>query len=159
MRPWLNNEIRYINAKPADSKLLTDTAILSKKYWGYDDELINLWRPDLEINAEYISKNEVVKVYEKDKFIGFFGIKFTNEKEAEIDHLWLVPEKINKGFGRLVFNHIFKCLKSKKYKKATLVAEPNAKGFYEKMGGKVIGQHQSKVSGRFLDIYEFKIEI
>ncbi len=158
MEPQLNIELKYIDAKPTDSKLLTDTALLSKKYWGYDDKLINLWRSDLEISAEYISKNKVVKVYIEDKFIGFFGIKFTNEKEAEIDHLWLIPEKINKGFGRSIFNHIFKCLKSKNYKKTTLVAEPNAKGFYDKMGGRVIGQRQSKVSGRFLDIYEFKIE-
>ena len=119
---------------------------------------MNLWKSDLEVSEDYISKNEVVKVYEQDKFIGFYGIKFINEKDAEIDHLWLIPEKIKKGLGRLIFNHIFKCLKLKNYIKATLIAEPNSKGFYEKMGGKVIGQHQSKVSGRFLDIYEFKIK-
>ena len=119
---------------------------------------MDLWKTDLEVSQEYILKNEVVKVYERNRFIGFYGIKFTNKDEAEIDHLWLLPEKIRQGLGRLIFNHIFVCLKSKKYKKATLVAEPNAKGFYEKMGGIVIGQHQSKVSGRFLDIYEFQIE-
>lgn len=155
----MNSELKYIASKPRDSKFLTDTALLSKKYWGYDDSLMDLWKTDLEVSEEYILKNEVIKVYEQNRFIGFYGIKFINKDEAEIDHLWLIPGKIKKGLGRLIFNHIFVCLKLKNYNKATLVAEPNAKGFYEKMGGRVIGQFQSKVSGRFLDIYEFKIEV
>lgn len=37
-----------------------------------------------------------------------------------------------------------------------LFAEPNATGFNEKMNGKVVGKFQSKIIGRFLDIYEFQ---
>ena len=40
----------------------------------------------------------------------------------------------------------------------TLIAEPNAIGFYQKMNGSAVGKFQSKISGRVLDIYEFKIK-
>ncbi len=69
-----------------------------------------------------------------------------------------MPEKIRKGYGRLIFKYILGYLKSRGYKKATLTAEPNAKGFYDKMGGRVVGQFQGKVSGRHLDVYEYEID-
>ena len=57
----------------------------------------------------------------------------------------------------MIFQYIFSYMRSNGYNKATLIAEPHAKGFYDKMGGKITGQFQSKISGRFLDIYEYEL--
>jgi GNAT superfamily N-acetyltransferase len=153
----MNTVLTYIDAVTEDHLLLTATAIASKKIWGYSEDLIELWRTDLEVSKEYIPKNKVVKVYEQEIFIGFFAVKISEGNLAEIDHLWLLPGRIHQGFGKLIFQHIIHYLKSTGHKSATLIAEPNATGFYNKMNGKVIGQFQSKISGRFLDIYEFNI--
>jgi hypothetical protein len=144
-------------AVPGDFKLLTGTAIASKKYWGYPDELINLWRIDLEVSEDYILRNEVVKVYEGSTFIGFYGLKMQENGIVEIDHFWLTTDNIKKGYGRLIFAQMLNHLKANGHSKATLIAEPNAKGFYDKMRGKVVSQFESKISGRFLDIYEFVV--
>jgi hypothetical protein len=153
----VKTELIYIDAVPEDDQLLTETAMISKKTWGYSDDLMTLWKPDLEVSCEYILKNKVVKVFDGDKFVGFFGLKLIENNQVELDNLWFRPGSINKGYGRLVFQHIVNYLKLNGCKKFGLVAEPNAKGFYDKMGGNVTGQFQSKVSGRFLDVYEYEL--
>jgi hypothetical protein len=149
--------LRYIDANPEDAELLSSVAFESKKFWGYSNELMNLWKDDLEISREYILKNNVIKVFDGNTFIGFFAIKQQNEKSAELDHLWLKPESIKKNYGRAIFSFIINDLSSNNIEKFILIAEPNAIGFYQKMNGKVVGEFQSKISGRFLDIYEFRI--
>jgi len=153
----MNNEIKltYTDAVSEDAELLTATAHNSKKFWGYSDALMELWKEDLEINTDYILKNKVVKVFENKNFIGFFALKTNHKEEVEIDHLWLLPDKIKRGYGRSIFQHILNYVKTQGYKKVTLIAEPNAKGFYEKMNGRVVGMFQSKINNRLLDIYQF----
>lgn len=154
----MTSGLRYTDAVLEDSELLSETAIMSKKFWGYTDEMIQLWKTDLEITNTYILKNKVVKVYAGASFIGFFAIKWHADENPEIDHLWLKPENIRQNYGREIFNFVKDSLWSEGFHKATLTAEPNAKGFYEKMGGTVIGKFESKIAGRFLEIYEFRLQ-
>jgi GNAT superfamily N-acetyltransferase len=151
------SRLMYIDAVPEDSELLSATAIASKKTWGYADDLMRLWKPDLEVTAAYILENKVVKVFDNETFIGFFALKPIENTAVEIDHLWLTPDSMRRNYGREIFQYIRDYLLSNGYQKAALVAEPNANGFYEKMGGKIIGKFQSRLSGRFLDIFEYQI--
>jgi len=153
----MKSNLKYYDAIPADSELLSATSKISKKFWGYSNELIQLWKTDLEISEEYILENIVVKVYDGETFVGFFAIKLHENENPEIDHLWLKPENIRRNYGREIFKFITNFLSSKGFKKATLIAEPNAKGFYEKMGGIIKGKFESKISGRFLEIYEYQL--
>jgi ribosomal protein S18 acetylase RimI-like enzyme len=152
----MNQNLKYLDANVEDAELLSSLSYSSKKFWGYSDELMNLWKSDLEINNQYIRENKVVKVFDEDNFLGFFAIKIDEELNAELDHLWLKPENIKRNYGRQIFKHIIENLASEGFSKMTLIAEPNAIGFYQKMNGKAIGKFQSKISGRFLDIYEFQ---
>ena len=152
----MNTNLQYFDANFEDAELLSSLSYSSKKFWGYSDELMDLWKSDLEISKEYILKNKVVKVFEGDNLLGFFALIIDEELNAELDHLWLKPENIKRNYGRQIFQHIIDKLASEGFNKMTLLAEPYATGFYEKMNGKVIGKFQSKISGRFLDIYEFQ---
>src|SRR5438552_828188 len=98
------------------------------------------WKEELEISVDYIIKNEVVKVLYDGQLIGFYALKFDNASQCyEIDHLWLLPEFMGKGFGKQIFEHILKMLAVKGQRKAILESDPNAAGFYKKMNGKIIG--------------------
>lgn len=119
---------------------------------------MNLWKGDLEITAEYILENNVVKVFDKEDLIGFYAIKLDENSNPELDHLWLKPENIKRNYGRQIFQHIMEDVATKGHSKMTLVAEPNAVGFYQKMNGEVVGKFQSKIKDRILDIYEFRVE-
>jgi N-acetylglutamate synthase-like GNAT family acetyltransferase len=150
--------LTYQAARVTDCELLTDIAVRSKKYWNYTDSLIEIWKNDLEVTAEYIKQNIVYKIFCNDLLIGFYGLKFNNQFDCyEIDHLWLSPENINKGYGKVIFKHIKDQLLNKNQLKTIVILDPNSSGFYEKMKGKLVGQVQSKVNGRLLPIYEFDL--
>ena len=151
------SNLKYIDASTDDAQFLTETAFQSKKIWGYSDEQIYLWKDDLEISEDYILQNKVMKVFDNNIFIGFFALKFERSQPPEIDHLWLQPQFLRKSYGTIIFKYITEYLSEQGFSKITLVAEPNAKGFYEKLGGKIIGKFESKISGRFLEIFEFQI--
>ncbi len=153
----MHKQLTYTDAIPRDSALLSRTSFASKRSWGYPEEWMSLWKTDLEVTEDYISKNKVVKVFDAEVFIGFFAIIHEEENTATIDHFWLVPQKLKQNYGREIFKYIMEYASSRDYERLSLVAEPNAKGFYEKMNGTIIGQFESKIRDRFLDIYEFPI--
>jgi GNAT superfamily N-acetyltransferase len=96
-----------------------------------------------------------MKVYCRDEFIGFYALKEQAGRTIELDHLWLSPGNLRKGYGRRIFKHIIGYLRQEGHSQVLLVAEPYAAGFYEKMGGKVKSKFQSPASGRMLDVYIF----
>ncbi|MDF3025946.1 MAG: hydrolase [Fluviicola sp.] len=153
----LSPELTYQQAEIQDCQLLTETATRSKQDWGYSDNVMELWKDDLLIDEDYIRKNTVIKVYVTGRFIGFFAVIALDNEILEIDHLWLLPGEKRKGFGSLIFKTILQYGKTNAFKKAILIAEPNAKGFYEKMGGTVQGTFQSKIKDRQLEIYHYTL--
>ena len=149
--------LSYEKPTANDGEQLTQIAYSSKRYWNYSDAQMLLWKDDLTIDSNYILDNLVYKVINQKTCIGFYVLKFDdNETCYEIDHLWLMPENINKGFGAIIFKNIIAQLSELKQKRCTLIAEPNAIGFYKKMNGKIIRSFESKIPGRMLDVYEFK---
>jgi hypothetical protein len=152
-------ELTYLKAKPKDSKQLTSIAIRSKQYWGYPDSLMETFKTELTITTDYIKENIVYKIYFDKLLIGFYGLKLNPEYDCfEIDHFWLTPENIKRGFGKLIFQQIKYHLLSIKQSKTIVKSDPNAVGFYIKMKGKQIGHVQSKISGRLLPIFEFDLK-
>jgi len=145
--------LRYENANDSDAEILTEMAFTSKQHWGYSDAQMESWRSDLTVTKDYIAKNEVVKIYHANELIGFYSI--LDGEPAEVDHLWLLPNFIRRGFGVVIFNAIRESVANRGQLVFHLVAEPHAKGFYDRMGGIVIRSFESKIPGRFLEVYEF----
>lgn len=150
-------ELYYKGAGIHDCQFLTETAKLSKLAWGYSSDQMKLWEEDLRIDKNYILKNTVAKIFVKEKFIGFFALVEVDSQTMEIDHLWLLPEEMRKGYGSLVFKHIQEYCKTNNFATAVLMADPNAKGFYEKMNGVLQGKLQSKIKDRYLYRYHFNL--
>jgi ribosomal protein S18 acetylase RimI-like enzyme len=75
---------------------------------------------------------------------------------AWIENLWVSAEYIGMGVGKQLFLHALTCSRESGYKLLQLEADPNALGFYEKMGMNKIGEHKSEVDGqpRMLPIME-----
>ena len=151
--------LTYKKATVDDGELLTNISTTSKRYWNYSEEQLLLWKEDLEINEKYLLSNLVYKVFYSEKLIGFYALKFDETENCyEIDHLWLLPDNIKKGYGKHIFQNIISQLSTLNQTRCILTAEPNAIGFYQKMNGKIISTFESKISGRMLEVYEFKIK-
>ncbi|NUY80557.1 GNAT family N-acetyltransferase [Flavobacterium sp. MAH-1] len=145
--------LTYIKATPNDARELSEIAFESKRNWGYPNEWMQLWKTELTLTPDYILENHVVKIFANSKLIGFFSI--IEGEPTELDHLWLTPQNMRRGFGKHIFDEIRRTVSIKGKTTFRLVAEPRAKGFYDKMGGCVTSSFESKIAGRFLEVYEF----
>jgi hypothetical protein len=49
-------------ARPTEAPLLSELAVRSKRYWGYDDDFINRCRGELLVDADQVTRGRVTLV-------------------------------------------------------------------------------------------------
>lgn len=145
-------------AKNIDAKELTELTMRSKSYWGYSSLQISNWKDDLTISAKYIDQSEVFKLINKNKLIGYYSYFDMGDKKVKLDNIFLEPEFIGKGYGKLMMDHFFQQIKNKDFKSIELDSEPNAEKFYQKLGFKIIGRLESSIKNRFLPIMKLDLK-
>lgn len=151
-------DTRIEKAIITDHEVLTTLTKLSKAYWGYSAEQIKKWDVDLTITPEYIESHEVYKLRVAEQIVGFYTYFFKGESYIKLGYLFIHPDHVRKGYGRLLMDDFWERISKEKGKKVTLDADPHAEQFYERLGFKVVGQLPSSIEGRFLPIMEKLIE-
>ena len=137
-------------AIPSDHMILTTITKRSKAYWGYSKEQIEAWDALLSVTPEYITKNETYKLVSGDQVIGYYSLVKTDTKTLKLDSLFILPEFIRKGFGKLLMNDLFERAALNNYTTIILYSDPNAESFYSKFGFVTIGQIKTSVPNRSL---------
>lgn len=131
-------------AKAGEGRLLSEIALRSKAYWGYDRDFVEACREALTISESTIASEFVYVLEEESDIIGFFCFDVNGDK-SELDDLFIVPEFIGKGYGRLLWNSILEKAKELGISEFTIDSDPYAEGFYKKMGAIRIGEIASTV--------------
>ena len=149
--------MEIVKAKEDDSDVLTQLTIRSKDYWNYGKEQIAEWEEDLKVSSKYIKKNHVFKLIDADTIIGFYAFEIINEKRVKLNFLFIEPEFIGKGYGKILLNDFIHHIKNNGFKKAFLDADPNAEKFYKHYGFKSIGKTESSIKNRFLPTMEIEL--
>jgi len=67
---------------------------------------------------------------------------------AELEHMWIKPEHMGNGVGRALFKQVVARAKSLDARAVELSADPNAEGFYRRMGATRIGEVRSEIEGQ-----------
>jgi len=138
-------------ARPQEADLLTEIACRSKAHWGYSAEQIAAWRPAfLTITSEYIEKHSAWVAADEEGSIVAFAALETGAKGAVLEHLWVLPDHIGRGIGTCLFHHI-----AAQTGEFTFTSDPQADGFYLKLGARVIGQVESDYQGRTLSLFRY----
>jgi ribosomal protein S18 acetylase RimI-like enzyme len=144
---------------PEEAETLSQIAYSAKAYWGYPQRWLEIWKPQLTFPPEYFEENESWGAVDGEKMVGFYTLQ---EKEGKtwLENLWVLPEFIGKGFGKSLFLHAVEISRQRGYKTLQLEADPNAIGFYQKMGMSRIGERRSEVAGqpRVLPIMAMELE-
>lgn len=144
-------------AKITDAEKLTSLTLKSKAYWNYAEEQIEKWRPELTITAAYIDKNEMYKLIIDDQLIAYYAYFRLDKGKVKLDNMFITPEFIGMGYGKLLMMDFMNRVKRSGYTKIMLDADPNAKGFYEKLGFSAVGRIKSSMPNRFLPVMEKNI--
>jgi len=144
---------------PEEAHGLSQIARAAKAYWGYPERWLEIWKPQLTFSPEYFVENEGWVAVADGIPIGFYTLQ-EKDGTASLENLWVSPEHIGKGIGKSLFLHCVKLSRQRGYKILQLEADPNAVGFYEKMGMHRIGEQHSEVDGqpRSLPIMQIELE-
>lgn len=147
-----------LKASPSDHEILTEITKKSKAYWGYSNEQIENWSQFLTVSKEYIETNSVYNLIVDHQVIGYYSFFHESENTIKLDNLFVLPDFIGKGFGKVLMNDFLIRLQDIQAEKVVLNSEPNAENFYSKFGFVKVGQIETSIKDRYLPIMELLIE-
>src|SRR4051812_36609225 len=135
-----------VRARPEYAQALTEIAHAAKRHWGYPENWIAAWREILTMRPEFIAANLGYVAVEEERMVGFYVLT-TEEDGIHLDHLWILPAAMGRGIGRALFKHAAMQARRLGFDSIQIEADPNAAGFYERMGGFRVGTASSEVCG------------
>ncbi len=138
-------------ATTADAGPLTTLGLASKAHWGYDADFMARSRAELTITPARLA-TETVFVAERDgRPIGYYSLDLTAPDMAEVAALFVEPSQIGRGVGAALFRHLTNQAHRAGVKQLTIDSDPNAAGFYARMGCVRAGESPSaSIPGRRL---------
>jgi GNAT superfamily N-acetyltransferase len=133
--------------RPDEAALLAALAVRSKAHWGYPADLLARFARTYGLTAEVVASNDV-RVLERHGRVRGFSTVLHRGPVAVLDDLWLEPEEIGHGSGRLLFDDAVARAAAAGAGVVEWDAEPGAVGFYERMGGVTTGWVDSPLGRR-----------
>ncbi len=142
--------MRIRRAGPADDAELREIAFRSKGHWGYEHDRLRRWAAGLDLEREiWIAEDGGAT-------IAWLALLAPEQGVVELDDLWVDEPAIGRGVGGELFR--FARQRARELGGGTLrwESEPNAVGFYERMGGETIGTVESSW-GRTLQVMRVEL--
>jgi GNAT superfamily N-acetyltransferase len=145
-------------ARPGEAAGLTALCLRSKAHWGYDAEFMRLCTLALRVSEETIAAGRVlVATGLGGRTIGTASV-LPDGHEAELGLMFVDPVAIGTGAGRVLFEATVRLARRLGYRRMSILADPNAAPFYERMGAHFVRQAPSDaVTGRLLPFYEYDL--
>jgi N-acetylglutamate synthase-like GNAT family acetyltransferase len=140
-------DIQIRRATPDEADVLSEIAHAAKRHWGYPENWIARWQDDLTITPEFIANNEMYVAIIGEEIAGCCALVLSDSL-TELEHMWIKPEHMGNGVGRALFHQVMERAAQHNAKVVELSADPNAEGFYERMGAKRIGEVRSEIEGQ-----------
>lgn len=136
---------------------LSALALRSKAHWGYDAAFIDACRDDLMMSGDDIERGLVFVLEDDEHMIGFYALCDAGD-EAMLTHLFVEPDRIGRGYGRLLWGHGVESARRLGYAVVTLHSDPQAEDFYRAMGAVRVGVVPSTVfPDRLLPLMRFDL--
>lgn len=139
--------------RPAEIGAISALAIRSKASWGYDADMMKVFVEELTLTDASFAKLLAARIaMQNEKIVAYCTLLRRGETLIELENLFVDPDHFGQGLGRLMFAEAVALAAKHGATELTLIADPYATGFYEKLGAKVTGQHQSAFPGRSIPI-------
>ena len=149
-------------ARPDEAESISQVAILSKAHWGYTDEQMAVFAEELTLTPEMIEprRTQVLEIYAA--VAGFYTLLAQDDGSQddgsiELEHLFILPTQLRKGFGKLLFDHATDAAKNLGFTRMVIQSDPNAEGFYAALGAKLVKYISSSIPGRKIPFFEVEL--
>jgi GNAT superfamily N-acetyltransferase len=121
---------------------LREIARAAKGHWGYDAQLVADWAAALEFPPE---ERLIVEEH------GWAAV-VPHGEVAWLDDLWVEPAAMGQGLGRALFERAAAIAREAGCVRMEWEAEPNALGFYERLGAVYVRDGEPSEWGRVLAV-------
>ena len=135
-------KIEIRRAVRSDSERATELARAAKAHWQYPAEWLASWQADLAITAEMIDRHPTFVACVDGKIVGVCQLQEADER-AMLEHVWVDPTVHGRGVGRALVRHA----RTEAPGVMMVVADPNAVGFYLKLGARRVGDIAGPMPG------------
>ena len=146
-------------ARVAEATLLTDLALRSKAVWGYEASFLARCRLVMQVKTEALAAQpHYVAEAASGSILGFYGFEDV-DGGVGLDYLFVEPDAIGMGVGTALWRHAVQTARALGHRRLVVVADPNAEGFYRRMGAVPVGAQPSDLlPGRLLPVLRFSLE-
>ena len=144
-------------ARPAEAAAISALALRSKAHWGYDDAFLAACRAELTLRPEQCDGVHTVVAERDGRLLGFHRLA-GEPPVAELADLFVDPDAIGQGVGAALLADAVGRARALGISRLLIDADPNAEGFYARMGARRIGSVASgSIPGRELPRLELAV--
>jgi N-acetylglutamate synthase-like GNAT family acetyltransferase len=144
-------------ARPDEADLISDLAVRSKAYWGYDDDFLAGSRIQLAVKPDEVERRRVTVAERDGVVVGFYALE-GDPPVGVLDLMFVDPDHLRAGVGRRLFAHAVSTARAAGLTEFTIDSDPFAEEFYLAMGAVRTGETPSKVRvGRKLPRLTFAV--
>lgn len=149
--------MRIRPARADEAAALTELSLRSKAVWGYPPSFMARCRAAMTLKAEAIERRPHYVAEADRTLLGFYGLE-PEEDGVGLDYLFVAPEAIGQGVGRALWEHAVATAQRLGHACLVVVSDPNAEGFYRRMGARPAGARPSELQpGRYLPVLRFPL--
>ena len=137
-------------AVESDAAGLTALTRRSKAHWGYSEEFLARVWDELSISVAQIEVGGCAVACEGDVLLGYYRVGGPPPDGLLMD-FFVDPPTIGTGLGRVLWEHALGESRERAYRTLNWESDPNAEGFYLRMGGRRVGEREVS-PGRLLPL-------
>jgi GNAT superfamily N-acetyltransferase len=141
-----------------DAPRLSDLARGAKAHWGYPAEWLAAWQLQLTIEPQYITEHRVLVAETSGALAGMCALEDRGQWWS-LEHVWVDPDHMGQGIGRTLVEAALTIARESRPGRVLTEADPNAAGFYRKLGARQVGVVPASMPGaadRVLPVFEFQ---
>jgi GNAT superfamily N-acetyltransferase len=150
-KPHVSAPLLVRPAAPNEGERLREIATAAKGYWEYDEDRVREWGASLDFSEDGLRGKEVYVAEVDGRIVGWAALIHQGEL-CWLDDLWIEPASIGTGIGSRLFRHTADRAAEVGARRMEWEAEPNAVGFYEKVGGHYLRDSEPTEWGRTLAV-------
>jgi GNAT superfamily N-acetyltransferase len=122
-------------ARAGEAEALRALLAAAKGHWGYAPERVAAWARTVDMAAT-LREQDVWVATEDGAPVAWAGLVPPRDGVAELEHLWVDPMHMGLGIGSALFRQAARRAAELGAVRMEWEAEPNALGFYHRMGGR-----------------------
>lgn len=151
--------MKIVRAAPSDAARLSAIAQAAKAHWGYPAHWLQQWREQLTVTPKFLQETDTFTARLNRELIGFYAL-VRGEESLNLEHLWVAPPWLGRGFGRRLFTHAIEHARRRGAPSLTIEADPHAEAFYLHLGAVRVGFTRGEIDNqaRELPLLHFALQ-